>query len=290
MASHPFTQVDVFGSVPLSGNPLAVVHDAEDLDADTMQAFARWTGLSETTFLLAPSEPDADYQVRIFTTGRELPFAGHPTLGSAYAWLTRGGRPHRDGVLVQECGAGLVEVRLDGDRLAFRAPPLTRFEPVEEELLARIAAGLGLGREEVLDASWLVNGPEWIGLRLASAEQVLALELNPAGLGGLDIGVVGPHPSGGEAQLEVRAFIPGGAVQEDPVTGSLNAGVAHWLIEGGQLPSSYVAAQGAAIGVSGRVHVESRTDGLWIGGRVATVVSGTAEPDPPVPADAPRTR
>ncbi len=277
MATHPFRQVDVFGSGPLTGNPLAVVHDADHLDAAQMQAFARWTGLSETTFVLVPSDAAADYRVRIFTPGRELPFAGHPTLGTAHAWLAAGGRPRTPGRVVQECGAGLVPVRLDGDRLAFAAPPLTRYEPLDEELLARIRTGLGLASEEVLDASWLVNGPQWIGLRLASAERVRAVEVDQAGLRGLDLGVVGPHPDGSEVQFEVRGLIPGDAVPEDPVTGSLNAGLAQWLMDTGQAPDRYLAAQGAAVGAAGRVHVERDAEGLWIGGRVATVVAGTVE-------------
>ena len=277
MALHAFRQVDVFGSAPLSGNPLAVVHGADGLDDDQMQGFARWTGLSETTFLLAPTEDGADYRVRIFTPERELPFAGHPTLGTAYAWLAAGGRPGQDGLVVQQCGAGLVRVRSSDDRLAFAAPPLTRFEAVDEPLLARITTGLGLARSDVLDASWLVNGPEWIGLRLASAEQVLGLRADQTRLAGLDIGVVGPHPVGGETQFEVRAFIPGGMRPEDPVTGSLNAGLGHWLMETGQVGDRYVAAQGSAVGAAGRVHVERRADGLWIGGRVTDVITGTVD-------------
>ena len=279
MVSYAFVQVDVFASGPLSGNPLAVVPAAEGLTAEQMQAFARWTGLSETTFLLEPTDAAADYRVRIFTPEVELPFAGHPTLGSAFVWRSAGGRTggaRDDGLLVQECGAGLVSVRSDGEHVAFAAPPLTRFEPVDEELLGRIAAGLGLDRAEVLAASWLVNGPQWIGLRLASAERVLAVAV-PAGLAGLDIGVVGPHPPGGAADFEVRAFIPGGSVPEDPVTGSLNAGLAHWLMATGQAPDSYVAAQGTAVGASGRVLVNRDDSGLWIGGRVVEVVSGRVE-------------
>src|SRR5215210_1036909 len=212
MPLRPFRQVDVFGSVAYDGNPLAVVHDAEGLSPVEMQRFASWTGLSETTFLLPPNRPDADYRVRIFTPHEELPFAGHPTLGSAHAWLEAGGEPRRLGVIQQECAAGLIPLRPDGLRLAFAAPPLTRFEPVEADLVERIASGLGLTRSDVLDASWLVNGPEWIGLRLDSADRVLGVQLNPVGLDGLDVGVVGPYPAGGEVQFEVRAFIPGGSV------------------------------------------------------------------------------
>lgn len=276
MALHPFRQVDVFGSAALRGNPLAVVHGADGLSEEQLQAFAHWTGLSETTFLLAPTDERADYRVRIFTPEVELPFAGHPTLGTAYAWLAAGGHPRQPGVVQQQCDAGLVPVRIEDDRLAFAAPPLTRYEPVEEPLLERLAAGLGLARADVLDASWLVNGPEWVGLRLADAEQVLALRPDLSGLDGF-VGVVGPHPAGAEVQFEVRAFIPGGLVPEDPVTGSLNAGLAHWLMATGQAPTSYVAAQGRAVGADGRVHVQRRADGLWIGGRVVEVVVGTVD-------------
>jgi PhzF family phenazine biosynthesis protein len=277
MALHAFRQLDVFGSTGLSGNPLAVVHAADGLSGEQMQAFARWTGLAETTFLLAPTDADADYRVRIFTPELELPFAGHPTLGSAYAWLAAGGRSVEDGPVVQQCPAGLVRVHVQDDRLAFAAPPLTRFEPVDEPLLDRIAGGLGLARADVLDASWLVNGPQWIGLRLASADRVLAVQLNPDGLEGLDIGIVGPYPAGADVQFEVRAFIPGGSVPEDPVTGSLNAGLAHWLMETGQVGPAYLAAQGAAVGAGGRGHEQRRDDGLWIGGQVTEVISGTVD-------------
>lgn len=275
MAAYAFSQVDVFGSRGLDGNPLAVVHDADALDREQMQRFARWTGLSEITFLLPPMSLEADYRVRIFTPEQELPFAGHPTLGSAYAWLAAEGRSHPDRLVIQECGVGLVAVRRDGERLAFAAPPLTRFEPVAEDLAARIALGLGLAREEVLDASWLVNGPQWIGVRLAGAEQVLGVTADPAVLGGLDLGLVGPHPPGGEFAYEVRALSPGQWVAEDPVTGSLNAGLAHWLIGQGLAPDHYVAAQGALLGRAGRVHVDREGETIWVGGRVIGVVAGS---------------
>ena len=275
MAAYAFSQVDVFGSRGLDGNPLAVVHDADALDREQMQRFARWTGLSEITFLLPPMSLEADYRVRIFTPEQELPFAGHPTLGSAYAWLAAEGRSHPDRLVIQECGVGLVAVRRDGERLAFAAPPLTRFEPVAEDLVARIALGLGLAREEVLDASWLVNGPQWIGVRLAGAEQVLGVTADPAVLGGLDLGLVGPHPPGGEFAYEVRALSPGQWVAEDPVTGSLNAGLAHWLIGQGLAPDHYVAAQGALLGRAGRVHVDRVGETIWVGGRVIGVVAGS---------------
>ena len=274
VSSYPFSQVDVFGSVALDGNPLAVVHNAEGLDAEQMRQFAAWTGLSETTFLLPPTDDAADYRVRIFTPGQELPFAGHPTLGSAFAWLGTGGRARADGQLVQECGAGLVRLRQNDARLAFAAPPLTRFEPLEEDLLERIAVGLGLQRSDVLGASWLVNGPEWIGVRLATAEQVLGVRADPALLAGLDLGLVGPHADESDLAYEVRALLPGQSVPEDPVTGSLNAGLAYWLIGEGLVPHHYVASQGTLLGRAGRIHVDMDGDDLWIGGRVVITVSG----------------
>jgi len=274
MPTYAFSQVDVFGSSGLDGNPLAVVHAAAGLDGSGMQRFAAWTGLSETTFLLPPTTTEADYRVRIFTPQEELPFAGHPTLGSAYAWCGAGGEPRSAGSVVQECGAGLVRLRQDADRLAFAAPPLTRFEPVAEELIERIAGGLRLGRPEVLDASWLVNGPQWIGIRLEDAERVLRVRPDPAVLRGLEIGLVGPYPYGSEVAYEVRALLPGQAVAEDPVTGSLNAGLAYWLTGAGLVPDHYVVAQGAVLGRAGRVYIDREHDALWVGGRVVDVVRG----------------
>ncbi|MBY8848664.1 PhzF family phenazine biosynthesis protein [Saccharothrix sp. MB29] len=278
MGTHPFHQVDVFGSAAYAGNPLAVVHGAGDLSDEAMRRFAAWTNLSETTFLLAPTDPGADYRVRIFTTGGELPFAGHPTLGSAYAWLAAGGNSAAPGVVVQQCAAGLVPVRVDGDDLAFAAPPLTRYEPVGEPLVARVAAGLGLDRSEVLGCSWLVNGPQWIGVRLADAARVLDVTADPVDLAGLDIGLVGPHPAGADADFEVRALLPGGgAGPEDPATGSLNAGLAHWLLDEGVAPASYVAAQGTVLGRAARIRVSKDGDTLWIGGAVRRAITGTVE-------------
>ena len=279
MPAYAFTQVDVFGSGGLDGNPLAVVHAAEGLSVEQMQRFARWTGLSETTFLAPPMSREADYRVRIFTPHQELPFAGHPTLGSAYAWLAARGHSHPDQLVIQEGAIGLVPVRRDGDRLAFAAPPLTRFEPVEEELVARIARGLGLARSDVLAASWLVNGPEWIGIRLADAETVLGVRADPAQLAGLDLGLVGPYPPGAECAYEVRALLPGQSPAEDPVTGSLNAGLAHWMLGHGLVPDHYVAAQGTAIGRAGRVHIDREADALWVGGRVVSVIAGSVAID-----------
>lgn len=271
--ARAFRQVDVFTAEPLLGNPVAVVHDADGLSDEQMQAFARWTNLSETTFLLAPQDPAADYRLRIFTPATELPFAGHPTLGSAHAWLEAGGVPAGER-LVQECGVGLVELRRERGRLAFAAPDLIRSGPVEEELVQRIVSALGIARDDVLDIAWADNGPGWVGLRMESAAAVLALEPSYGDLP-VDVGVVGPHPEGSECAVEVRAFVPHAAgVTEDPVTGSLNASLAQWLA-GDVLPASYVAAQGTAIGRRGRVHVETAEDGtIWVGGDTLSTVSG----------------
>ena len=266
--------MDVFSAEPYRGNPLAVVLDAEGLDSESMQRFANWTNLSETTFLLPPTDPRADYRVRIFTGSEEFPFAGHPTLGSAHAWLESGGITRQDGEVVQECAAGLVRVKRDGGRLAFAAPPLTRSGPVAEADLARIAAGLGMPREELLDSSWLVNGPEWIGVLLDSAERVLAIRPDFAAMAGLKVGVIGPHRSGSELGFEVRTFIPGDAAAEDPVTGSFNAGAAQWLIGTGRAPSSYLAAQGTVLGRAGRVHIDAAGGEIWVGGHSASCIEG----------------
>lgn len=276
MNRRRFTQLDVFGSAAGYGNPLAVVLDAEGLGTEDMQAFASWTNLSETTFLLPPTAPGADYRVRIFTTSRELPFAGHPTLGSAAAWLAAGGRPAGE-VVVQECAAGLVPVRRDGSRLAFAAPPLTRHEPVDADLRDRLARGLRVPAEDVLDAVWIVNGPHWVGVRLASAAQVLALDPDPVLLQGLDVGVVAPHPPGSEVDVEVRGFAAEVTLVEDPATGSLNAGLAQWLVASGVLPSRYVAAQGTVLGRAGRISISTEDGTTWVGGEVMPVIEGTVD-------------
>jgi PhzF family phenazine biosynthesis protein len=273
MTSRPFRQVDVFTAAPLRGNPVAVVHDAEGLQTDEMHAFTDWTNLSEATFLLPPTDPAADYRVRIFCPGRELPFAGHPTLGTCHSWLEAGGAPQGD-VIVQECGAGLVRIRRDGDVLAFAAPPLQRSGPLDEADVERIAQGLGLARTDIVDHQWCDNGPGWQAVLLESAEHVLALEPDPALLAGLDVGVVGPHASG-DIDYEVRAFFPGNSgLTEDPVTGSLNAALAQWLIGSGRAPERYIAAQGTAMGRAGRVYVEQVGDDIWIGGHCVTVIDG----------------
>lgn len=271
----PFSQVDVFTDRPLRGNPVAVIHDAEGLTENEMSSFTEWTNLSEATFLLPPTHPEADYRVRIFCPGRELPFAGHPTLGTCHAWLEAGGTPKGEDI-IQECGVGLVRIRRTADGLAFQAPPLRRSGPLPEENVARIAEGLGLRREDIVDHQWCDNGPGWQSVLLADAETVLHVQPDPHLLSGLDVGVVGPH-SEGDADFEVRAFFPGNSgLTEDPVTGSLNAALAQWLIGAGIAPSSYVAAQGTALRRSGRARIRQDEDGIWVGGQCVTVLSGTA--------------
>ncbi|HEX3929073.1 MAG TPA: PhzF family phenazine biosynthesis protein [Nocardioides sp.] len=273
-----FSQVDVFSSEPLAGNPVAVVHDADGLDAAQMQRFAQWTNLSETTFLLPPSDHAADYRLRIFTPGGELPFAGHPTIGSAHAWLEAGGAPRSAVELVQECGAGLVRVRR-GQRLAFAAPPLLREGPVSAEERVAVLTALALTDDDVVDLSWGDNGPGWVVALLRDASAVLAVRPDWSSFGDLDIGVVGAYPADSPCAVEVRAFSPGLGVVEDPVTGSLNASIGQWLA-GDRLPTSYVASQGTALGRAGRVYVERDGDTVWVGGDATTTVSGTVELGP----------
>ena len=267
-----FAQVDVFGSGPCSGNPVAVVLDAEGLGEERMQRFARWTNLAETTFVLPPTRAGADYRVRIFTPVLELPFAGHPTLGTCHARLEAGGGAGGEEI-VQECEAGLVRIRRDEDRLAFAAPPLVRSGPASEEDCAKVAAALDLDPAEMLAVEWVDNGPGWIVVLLESAERVL--ELRPGALD-FDLGAVGFHPPGSPAAIEVRAWAPvNGFAAEDPVTGSLNASVAQWLLGSGRLAAPYLAHQGAAIDRAGRIHVSQDGDGaIWIGGATETVIAG----------------
>lgn len=290
MQQRPFKQVDVFTTTPYRGNPLAVVLDGSGLSTEQMQHFTNWTNLSECTFLLPPTPEGAaagaDYRVRIFCPGRELPFAGHPTLGSCHAWLEAGGAP-RGEYVVQECGVGLVKLRRDGNRLAFAAPPLIKSGPLDEADVALIARGLGVAREDITAHAWCDNGPNWRGVMLRSAEQVLALKPDTTVLAGLDIGVVGPRgkvgvvgpQDAGDTQFEVRAFFPGNnGLAEDPVTGSLNAALAQWLIGAGLAPDRYVAAQGTALAREGRVHIERAADGtVWVGGASVTCIAGTVQ-------------
>jgi PhzF family phenazine biosynthesis protein len=273
-----FTQVDVFTDVLTLGNPVAVVHDADGLAEQQMAAFASWTNLSETTFLSAPTDERADYRVRIFTTRVELPFAGHPTLGSAHAWLEAGGVPKNPDELIQQCGAGLVRIRREGRRLSFAAPPLIRGGDVDANDLSEIVAILGIDHDQVVDAQWADNGPGWVALLLSDAETVLALQPQPAAVGRFDsIGVIAPHPPHSEVDFEVRAFTLLDGQREDPVTGSLNAALGQWLMAIGRAPSCYLAAQGTALGRRGRVYVDKVGDDLWTGGHTVTGVTGTVQ-------------
>ena len=292
MTERKFTQVDVFTDRALLGNALAVVHGADGLSDATMAAFARWTNLSETTFLLAPTDPGADYRVRIFTPTVELPFAGHPTLGSCHVWLAAGGLPRVGGEVVQQCAVGLVRIRREGERLAFAAPPRRRSGPLDEAMVERIARFLQVPRAAIVAHQHCDNGPGWKAVMLASAGAVLAVKPLLGSESDLEVGVVGParagdtmgkvgvvgaHDRGASPAFEVRAFFPapGGGLAEDPVTGSLNAALAQWLIGEGLAPPRYVAAQGAALGRAGRVHVAQEGAGIWIGGDCVSVVQGT---------------
>lgn len=276
MSTRRFSQVDVFGSGPCSGNPVAVVLDAEGVGDEELQRFARWTNLAETTFVLPPTRPGADYKVRIFTPVLELPFAGHPTLGTCHAWLRGGGEARDPGEVVQECDAGLVRIRRDDVGLAFAAPPLVRSGPASEEDAAKVAAALGVDPGEMLAVEWVDNGPGWICALFESAGRVL--ELRPGALD-FDLGAAGFHPPGSEAAIELRAWAPvNGLAAEDPVTGSLNASVAQWLLGNGRLTAPYVARQGTAIDRAGRIEISADDAGtIWVGGRAETVIDGSVE-------------
>ena len=271
-----FKQVDVFTSAPFLGNPLAAVVDGTDLPAELMQRFARWTNLSETVFLLPPSSPDAGYAVRIFTPFQELPFAGHPTLGAARAWLDSGGTPRAPGRIVQECGAGLVPIVCDGADLAFQAPATRRSGPIEEDRLAEIAAALGVNAGRILDHQWVDDGPGWAAVEVSSAEEVLALEPDFSGLPEAMVGVVGARGrrGPGEAAYEVRAFAPGAGVAEDPVTGSLNASIGQWFLARGDVPLPYTVSQGACVGRAGLLTVSHVEGAVWVGGAAITRIVG----------------
>lgn len=275
---YQFRQVDVFTESPYLGNPVAVVLGAEGFSDEQMQSFARWTNLSETTFVLPPRVAGADYLVRIFTPARELPFAGHPTLGTCHAWLEAGGQPRRDGVIVQECKAGLVTVRRTEAGLAFGAPPLVRSGPVDEPLARHVAEILNISRADIVDLQWADNGPGWIAVLLDSAAAVLAVRpgtLDPD----LNLGIAGPYPAGSPEALEVRAFFRKDAsTTEDPVTGSLNASLAQWLTGSGRISAPYVVSQGTVLGRRGRVSISQDDDGqVWVGGGTVTCITGTVE-------------
>ncbi len=276
MIELPFQQVDVFSSEAFKGNPVAVVFDADGLSDNQMADIAKWTNLSETTYVLKSNNPNADYRLRIFTQIGELPFAGHPTLGACHAWLQYGGRA-KDEKIIQECGLGLVPIRHENERLAFAAPELLRSGPVDEAIVADIARGLRIDRDAILGIEWADNGPGWVALRLRSRAAVLALDPDFVALGKYMVGVVGPWDliaDGDEAQFEVRAFAPGAGITEDPVTGSLNAALAQWLIRAGHAKPTYVASQGAALGRSGMIHVQKIDADIWIGGDTKTVIDG----------------
>ncbi|HZY29898.1 MAG TPA: PhzF family phenazine biosynthesis protein [Jiangellaceae bacterium] len=268
-----FAQVDVFTTVACLGNPVAVVLDGAGLATEDMQRFASWTNLSETTFVLPPTSSAADYRVRIFTPALELPFAGHPTLGTCHAWLTSGQVGRDPDAVVQECGAGLVTVRRVAEGLAFAAPPLVRSGPVDEALVRRMADVLRVDRAEIVDAQWVDNGPGWVAALFESAEAVLSLR---PGEVDFDLGVVGPYPQGSPAAFEVRAFVPAnGATVEDPVTGSLNASLAEWLLRIGRATAPYTASQGTALGRAGRVQITVDDTGtIWTGGGTVSCVVG----------------
>ncbi|WP_334597334.1 PhzF family phenazine biosynthesis protein [Pseudomonas alvandae] len=271
-----FKQLDVFSEASLKGNPLAVVLGADGISEERMATFANWTNLSETTFVLAPQHPEADYRVRIFTTSTELPFAGHPTLGSCHAWLEAGGVPKRQEI-VQECGVGLVRIRRSDYGLAFLAPPLLKSGPLEVDVLERVRKGLGLPAEAIVDAQWVDNGAGWLALLLKDRQQVLTLKPDYYQLRDLAVGVVAPWDpvvDGDAAQFEVRGFIAGDGMPEDPATGSLNAGLAQWMLSKGLAPSAYVVSQGVTMGRAGRIHVERIGDEVWIGGAVVTCING----------------
>jgi len=279
MVLRRFSQLDVFASGPYTGNPLACVVDADGLSTEEMHNFTRWANLSESSFLLKPSIAEADYRVRIFTPGQELPFAGHPTVGSCQAWLNAGGRPKTPGRVVQECGVGLVHLKVSGDRIAFAAPPLIRGGDVDESFIVEMAGVLGIDRAEVVDAQWGDNGPGWVVLMLSDAATVLELDLPAGPTADLDLGVVGKYPegSGDECAVEIRAFFSHGTgpIREDPVTGSLNASVAQWLLDTRQLTSPYVASQGTAMGRRGRIYIDQASDGeIWVGGIATASIAG----------------
>lgn len=280
--SRRFQQVDVFSSEPFRGNPVAVVLDGDGLTPEEMQRFTRWMNLSETTFLLPPSTPEADYRVKIYTLSGELPFAGHPTLGSCHAWLRAGGIARDSDGVVQECGVGLVRIRRE-PVLAFEAPPIIRGGAIDEDHLGVVAGVLGTARSTIVDAAWVDNGPGWLGILLPDAGAVLALEPDFSRYtaeGQIAIGVVAPHAPGAEVDFEVRAFFSGhgGQVIEDPVTGSLNASLGQWLIGSGHADGGYTAAQGTVLGRRGRVRVEQDADGgIWVGGETRTYLAGELE-------------
>ncbi len=274
--ARDFAQVDVFSTTPYLGNPLAVVLDGDGIPDDDMVRFARWTNLSETTFVLPVTAPEADYRLRIFTPGDELPFAGHPTLGSAHAWLERGGTPKAGDRVVQECAAGLIDVRITPTSLSFAAPPTVRSGPLDEALLDKIVTALAITRDGVVAHQWVDNGPGWAAVQLSTADEVLALEPDFSNLPDAMLGVIGAHAPGAECAFEVRVFGPRVGVSEDPVTGSFNASVAQWLIGTGEAPTAYTVSQGSRLGRRGVVFIDADDAGtVWVGGTSTTCIRGS---------------
>lgn len=275
--NRSFQLVDVFSEHPFMGNPLAVVLGHSELDPTTMQSITRWMNLSETAFVLPPNDPRADYRVRIFTLDREMPFAGHPTLGSCHAWLSSGGTPQSPNLVVQECGLGLVPIRRIEGRYSFQAPPLIRGGPVDAEKVEELAAFLGVHPSDIVDSTWADNGPGWIAVMLESAEAVLQLSPERTSTTRWDVGVVGAYPTAHPAAFELRAFFTDhrGEVREDPVTGSLNASIGQWLFRTGRAQGTYIASQGTRLARQGRVHVtEDETGNIWVGGAAVTRFRG----------------
>jgi PhzF family phenazine biosynthesis protein len=280
MSRYPFQIVDVFGVETFAGNPLAVVSCENELDTQTMLRITHWLNFSETTFLLPPTDAAADYRVRIFTPARELPFAGHPTLGTCHTWLDFGGSPRAKDTIIQQCGAGLVRIRRDGTSLAFAAPPVIRSGPVNHEELRAVASVLRIATDDVIDAQWVDNGPGWVAVQLVSAEAVLAVDPVRSHGSHVDIGVVGVHHEGSPAAYEIRAFFsdPFGTIVEDPVCGSLNASVAQWLIDRKIVTAPYDVTQGSRLGRNGRIRItQDNTGQVWVGGSTIRCFSGVAE-------------
>jgi PhzF family phenazine biosynthesis protein len=269
-----FNQVDVFTDQALKGNPLAVVHRADELSQREMQDIANWTNLSETTFLLNPINQEADYRVKIFTPKTELPFAGHPTLGSCFAWIKRGGLPKSKDFIIQECEIGLVKIRNANNRLSFSAPNLIKTGPIDVATLQTISKGIGVSMDEIVHHQWVDNGPGWCAVMLKTADQVLNLKLDPQLLKHFKLGVIGPHPDGNSFDFEVRAFVFPYGIAEDPVTGSLNAGIASWLFRDNLIQKNYCVSQGTALGRAGKIYIERQGDFIWVGGEVVNCISG----------------
>ncbi|MFD4976135.1 PhzF family phenazine biosynthesis protein [Streptomyces sp. NPDC058424] len=274
--TRSFAQVDVFSTVPYSGNPVAVVLDGTDLTDEEMQRLARWTNLSETTFVLLPSAPEADYRLRIFTPQGELPFAGHPTLGSARAWLDGGGTPQHADRIVQECAAGLVTVRRGKGTLSFAAPPRVRDGALDDTYLNQIVAAFGITRDQVVAHQWVDNGPGWAVLQLRTAEEVLALEPDLSLIPAAMVGAIGAYPEGSGHHFEMRTFAPGAGVPEDPACGSMNAAVGQWLTATGAAPSTYRVSQGTRLGRTASIEITADADGtVWVTGAATVCIRGT---------------